>query len=301
MKPFRGIYAIVQTPFNADGDLIWEDFQRQCDWIARCGAHGLVWPVIASEFTVISHRERVEGAKLAVDAIAGRIPVMIGVADTSTAGAVDLAREAGKAGADSIIAMPPWQTKLGTNDLVAKYYRALADAAGVPVCIQNCGAPLGSSLSGKYVVELCQQIPLVQYLKEEKPPQGHSVQEVINLAGPEVKGVFSGASARYVIPEFKRGVCGNMPAAVLPDVDAQIWDLLEAGKEAEARRIMAAKALLESALDSTGMRRARKEVLVRRGVIANPYSRGLAQETLDAVDLAEIEYGLEQVAPYFRV
>jgi 4-hydroxy-tetrahydrodipicolinate synthase len=300
MGQFRGIYAIVQTPFNRAGDLIWEDFQSECDFVART-THGLVWPVMASEFTVISCAEKVQGMKLAVEAVDGRIPVVIGVADTSQAGAVDLAREAGKAGADAIIAMPPWATKLAGEDLYEAYYRALADAAGIPVMIQNCGPPLGSSLPGKRVVELCRQIPLVQYLKEEKPPQGHSVQEVIDLGGEDVKGVFSGASALFIIPEFKRGVCGNMPAVVLPDVDAQIWNAMEAGDEERAREIHQAKLVLENALDSVRMRRARKEVLMRRGVIKNPYARGQAKEELDAVDIAEIEYALEAVAPYFKV
>ena len=86
-----------------------------------------------------------------------------------------LAEAAGQAGADAIIAMPPWQVKLGTQDLFRQYYEALADAGGVPVFIQNVGPPLGSSLSGQFVVELCRDIPLVQYLKEEKNPQGQSV------------------------------------------------------------------------------------------------------------------------------
>ena len=302
MKEMRGIFAIVSTPFNRAGDLIWEDYQSECDFTART-AHGLVWPVMASEFTVVSVAEKVRGFKLAVDAVAGRIPVVLGVADTSQAGAVDLAREAGKAGADAIIAMPPWATKLSGDDLYEAYYRALAEAAGIPVMIQNCGPPLGSSLPGRRVVELCAQIPLVQYLKEEKPPQGHSVQEVIDLGGDAVKGVFSGASAKFIIPEYKRGVCGNMPAVVLPDLDAQIWDAMEAGDEASARQVLGAKLVLENALDSTRMRRARKEVLALRGIISKTsvYGRGLAKEELDAVDIAELEHALDVVAPFFTV
>jgi len=298
---FRGIFAIAQTPFDARGDLHFDDLQRECDWIARCGAHGLVWPVMASEFTVISHDERVTGMRLAVESVAGRIPVVIGVADTSKAGAVSLAEKAARAGAAAVIAMPPWETKLQRLDLVEEYYQALADAAGIPVIIQNCGPPLGSSLSAAFVVELCRRIPLVQYLKEEKGTQGHSVSEVIALADESVRGVFSGASARWVITEHKRGVCGNMPAAVLPDVDAQIWDLLEAGDKTEARRIYDAKILFENALQSMPGRRARKGVLVRRGVIGHPYARGSGEEELDAVDQAELDHALRLVAPYFRV
>ena len=297
----RGIYAIAQTPFDDRGGLHLDDLGRECDWIARSGAHGLVWPVMASEFTVIAHGERVAGMGIAVQAVSGRIPVVVGVADTSQAGAVDLAEKAAKAGADAIIAMPPWATKLSSLDLVEDYYRALAKVAGIPVIIQNCGPPLGSSLSGSFVVDLCRRIPLVQYLKEEKSTQGHSVSEVIALSDAEVKGVFSGASARWLITEHKRGICGNMPAAVLPDVDARIWDLLEDNREAEARVISDAKTLFENALQSMPSRRARKEILVRRGVISNPYGRNLGKEELAEVDRAELDLVYRLVEPYFTL
>lgn len=300
-KPWRGIFAIVTSPFDEMSAFLWEDFQRECDWVVRAGSHGLVWPVMASEFTVISRRERVQGMKLAVDAVAGRIPVVIGVADTSKDGTIDLAKEAAKAGADSIIAMPPWATKMVGEDLYRDYYRSLAEAAGVPVMIQNCSPPLGSALSGKFVVELCKEIPLVQYLKEEKRPQGPSITEVIELAGPEVKGVFSGAGAKYIMAEYQRGVCGNMPACTIADIDSQIWDALEAGDEAKAREIMEAKAVFENAMMGMPGRRARKEVLVRRGVLSTPYSRNEVGVALDAYDTAELEYALSKIEPYFTV
>ena len=90
-KAFRGIFSIPQTPFNEAGDLLWEDLQCECDWIVRAGAHGLVYPVMASEYTVLSFPERVQGMNLAARAVNGRIPVVIGVADTSNAGAAALA------------------------------------------------------------------------------------------------------------------------------------------------------------------------------------------------------------------
>jgi 4-hydroxy-tetrahydrodipicolinate synthase len=281
------------------GAFLWDDFARQCDWMVRAGAHGFVWPVMASEFTVLSYRERVQGMQVAVDTVAGRIPVVAGVADTSKDGAVALAEEAAQAGADAIIAMPPWATHLDHRELFEDYYRALAHAAGgLPVIIQNCGAPLGSSLPGSFVVKLCAMIPEVQYLKEEKPPQGHAVSEVIALAGPEVKGVFSGAGCRWIFTEYKRGVCGNMPASTLTDIDAQIWNLLEAGREDEARDIHNVRLVLENALQSMPRRKGRKEIMVRRGVFGHAAGRN-SREHLDDVDLAEIDYAYGLLEPYF--
>lgn len=298
---WRGIFVIQQTPFDAQGDLVWDDFAREADFIARSGAHGFVWPVMASEFTVIAADERVQGMRLAVDVIKGRIPVIIGVADTSKAGAVRLAEEAARCGADGIIAMPPWSTKMSAPALVEDFYRTLADAAGVPVIIQNADPPLGSSMPARQVVDLCNKIPLVRYVKEEKAPQGHSVSELISLGGERLAGVFSGASALYLAAEHRRGVCGNMPGCVLPDVDAQIWNLLEEGKAGEARRMLNAKVVFETCLGTLPFG-VRKEILRRRGALTTGIAaRNAVLPVLDAVDLQEIDYAMSMVQQYFTV
>jgi 4-hydroxy-tetrahydrodipicolinate synthase len=300
-QQLRGIYSIIQTPFDAAGNLLWADMERESDWTIRAGSHGVVWPVMASEFTVLSYRERVEGFRLIADTVAGRVPFVAGVADTSQAGATDLALEAARAGADALIALPPWSTKLASEALVEAYYRALAEAADLPIVVQNCDPPFGSGLSARFVVELCRRIPQVRYLKEEKSPQGHSLSEVIALSGEEVHGVFSGASCHWIISEHARGCCGNMPACVLPDVDARIWDLLESGQGERARELHDAKMVLERALAAMPTRRARKEVLVRRGVLSQPYGRNLGPERLDEIDMAELERGMAAVAPYLTL
>jgi 4-hydroxy-tetrahydrodipicolinate synthase len=301
-KSFRGIFAIAQTPFTDSGEILWDDFEFECDWIVRAGAHGFVHPVMVSEFTVLSFPERVQAMGIAVRAVAGRIPVVIGVADTSTDGAARLAEEAARAGADAVIAMPPWGTKLTSNALIEGYYRALADAGGLPIYIQNAGPPLGSSLPGAFVVELCETIDLVQYLKEEKPPQGQSLSEVLELSGSGTKGVFSGGNCRYLIAEYGRGVAGSMPPAHVADLDAQVWDLLEAGKEDKAHEIHNAKLILENAIVGLpGGVMACKEVLVRRDVISNSALRGRGALNLDDHDRAALDYALRLVEPYFRV
>jgi 2-keto-3-deoxy-L-arabinonate dehydratase len=301
-RPFRGIFSIAQTPFGDTGEILWDAFEFECDWIVRTGAHGFVYPVMVSEFTVLSFPERVQAMSIAVRTVAGRIPVVIGVADTSTDGAARLAQEAAQAGADAVIAMPPWGTKLASNALIEAYYRALAEAGGLPIFIQNAGPPLGSSLPGKFVVELCEKIELVQYLKEEKSPQGQSISEVLEWSGPGTRGVFSGGNCRYLISEYARGVAGSMPPSHVADLDAQVWDLLEAGEEARAREIHNAKLILENAIMGLpGGVMACKEVLVRRGVLSNSAVRGGGALRLDAHDSAALDYALSLVEPYYRV
>jgi 4-hydroxy-tetrahydrodipicolinate synthase len=298
---FRGYYAIVLTPFSEMGDLLWDELERECDWIVRAGAHGLVWPVNNSEYTTLSFPERLRGMALVVRAVDGRIPVVAGVADTSKAGAVALAEAAGKAGADAVIAMPPWDVKMTSRALIEDYYRAIADAAGVPVFIQNLGGRVGSNLSADLMAWLCREIPLVQYVKEERDPHGPNVSEVIETAEPAIAGVFTGGQILGLIDSFKRGAAGNIASAELADVCAQIWDRMEAGDEAGARRLQEAEAVLLRCLRTIYNMRPRKEVLVRRDVLSGNACRNLDAGPLDPVFCSELEHALRVVQPYFRV
>lgn len=301
-EPFRGYYAIAMTPFNEEGDILWDDLEKESDWIARAGAHGLVWPVNDSEFTRLAYSERVEGMKPVVRGVGGRIPVVIGVADAWKAGAAALAEEARKAGADAVIALPPPRTTMAADRvLIEDYYRAVADAAGMPVFIQNLSTPGGADLSSEFIVELCEKIPLVEYVKEERVLQRERVSELVALAGPEVKGIFGGATILGLVDGHKRGAAGYLAASYVADIDAQIWDLMEAGDEAGARRVEDALAVLEKAI-SGGPNRyvVRKEILLRRGVFTCNAAR-IANCALSKEFLAELEYGLSAVEPYFRV
>jgi 4-hydroxy-tetrahydrodipicolinate synthase len=149
------------------------------------------------------------------------------------------------------------------------------------------------------VINLCREIPGVQYLKEEKPPQGSSIGEVLRLAGPEVKGVFGGSCCYWIIAEHRRGVCGNMPGAYLADVDARIWDLLEAGDVEHARLVHQDKMLVEDAVRALPLLQGMKEVLVRRGVFTSACERNAAHRTVDPEDADELDRALEVVSRHF--
>ena len=53
-EPYRGIYAIQYSTFRADGYFDESDFESQIEFSIAAGAHGIVWPVMASEFNVLA-------------------------------------------------------------------------------------------------------------------------------------------------------------------------------------------------------------------------------------------------------
>lgn len=296
---WRGIFVIAASPFDDQGVLLYDELARHSDWIVRAGAHGIAWPVNYSEVTTLSYEERVRGARVVVEAVSGRVPVIIGVSGPGESAAADYARQAREAGADGVVAILPQGFNTSDYDLVKGYYTAVARAAGLPVFVQNQGAPW-PGLRADAVVRLCREIEGIEYVKEEKPPQGRSCQEIMDLAGDDMRGVFSGAGGHWLVSEMRRGISGCMPGAPMPDICAQIWDLWHAGQEEEARRLQ----VLMNAYQVRwrGMPDgARKHVLVRRGILSTAHMRNKGTAHLDATDSAELDDAIALLAPYFRV
>jgi 4-hydroxy-tetrahydrodipicolinate synthase len=185
--------------------------------------------------------------------------------------------------------------------LIGDYFRAVADAAGVPVFIQNLGGRVGSSLTGVFMAQLCRDIPLVQYVKEERDPHGPNVDEVIAMGEPAVRGVFTGGQVLGLVDSHRRGAAGNIASAELADVYAQIWDRMEAGDEAGARRIQEAEAVAYKVMRSYHDMRTRKVVLVQRGVLSGYACRNRGDAPLDDVTLSELEHAVRALEPHFRV
>jgi len=300
-EPFRGFYAIALTPFDETGALLWDELEREFDWIARAGAHGLVWPVNNSEFYCLSEAERARGFELAARTLDGRIPFVAGVHDTSKATAVDLSEAAAKAGVDAIIAMPPWAIKMTSEALVADFYRDVAAAAGVPVFIQNLGGWVGSSLSSQQIVDLCREIDGVCYVKEERDPHGVWVSEVIAANDGSVAGVFTGGHKLGMVSTHRRGAAGCIASADMSDICGRIWDLMEAGDEAGARVVQDAEAIMHKACLDLGGLAGRKEILVRRGVFTSNSQRSVGPVAYDASYLAEFDHAWSVLEPHFRI
>ncbi|MHC4480321.1 MAG: dihydrodipicolinate synthase family protein, partial [Planctomycetota bacterium] len=144
----RGVFTIPSTPFREDGRVDEPAFRRIVDFCVECGAHGLVYPVNASEFTALSDRERMELSEVLVEQNAGRLPVVIGVAGVSGEVAADFAAHARGIGADAVIAMPPYVRRGRLpQEVILQYYRRISDACELPIFIQNYVPPVGTDIS----------------------------------------------------------------------------------------------------------------------------------------------------------
>jgi dihydrodipicolinate synthase/N-acetylneuraminate lyase len=293
--PYRGIFTIPSTPFREDGEIDIPSFRRLVDFCIECGAHGLVYPVNASEFTSLSDEERFKLSEVLVEQNAGRLPAIIGVAGVAGEVASKFARHAHDIGADGVIAMPPYVRRGELSErVIFDYYRKISDAARAPVFIQNYEPPIGTDMSSQFLLRLCREIEHVEYIKEETTPSTTKLTNVIKGNDGSCKGVFGGAGGRYLIEEHRRGSSGNMPGCHVTDVVVAFWNALESGDENRAMHIykeMAPLFFFEHQLPGCY-----KEVLYRRGVIDCPIKRN-GPMPLDEVSSKYLDEILKALEP----
>lgn len=284
---FRGVYSVLVTPFTETGQLDIDALERVVDFSIGAGAHGLVTPVVVSEFFTLDDDERRAVVETVVTATAGRVPVVAGVSAPSIHGAAERARHAAEVGADAVIAVPPY-VKRGSWIETVSYYEAIANAGdGLPVFVQNADNPSGTPLSPDQLLELAGRIEAVSWIKEESGLSSQKISAVLAQAGGNVRGIMGGKGARYALDEFQRGICGTMPGCEFTDLHVALWDALDAGDNDRAEHAYRLLLPLVEMEDQYGGAAFCKEVLRMRGVLTSTFVREPGSPSLDrqAMDL----------------
>ena len=295
---WRGIFAIIVTPFTDELELDEAALRRQIDFCIEAGAAGLVGPANAGEFATMSDEERQRWIRIVVEETAGRVPVIAATTHGHSVPAVALSRYAQGVGADGIMAMPP-HILHPDADGCYDYYHALNAALRIPICIQNFMGPIGTPMSSELLARMCRELEWVQYLKEETLPEPRAISRTLVAAGDACRGVFGGQGGIYMIDEWRRGACGNMPASQSTDLHTQIWQLLEQDDEAAAR------ALFNRLLPLLNFERMHgvavyKQVFLRRGIFTSAACR-IPGAWLGPLDLQEFDAIWQEIEPLLVV
>jgi dihydrodipicolinate synthase/N-acetylneuraminate lyase len=297
---WRGVFTVLVTPFHDDLSIDFTSFEKQIEFCLACNVQGIVAPVIAGEFFTLSDAERIRLIQTAVQVIDGKVPFVAGVSGVSAPHAVSLAKAAAEAGADALVAMPPYVPAAVLDaEKSLRYYEALGKATPLPLMVQNAPAPWGFPLSTAQLVGLLEHVPSTEVIKEETMPNPQKLGALVAASQGKLEAVFGGLGGIYLLNELSRGAAGTMPACEFADVVVQIFEQLGSGNEAEARAIFTAlqpALVMERLYNMTFM----KACLKRRGVLKNTVTR-VAEPPLDNFDERELEAIWERLSPFFRV
>ena len=261
----QGIFPVIPTLFTARNELDLAGQRRVIRFALAAGAHGLVFPGVASEYSHLSLPEREQLLALVAAETAGRVP-LVGGASAPTANEVIAAGSiALKHGIRHLMIMAP--VGLGADVAAHRtfFQQVAAGLPGAEIILQNAPVPTGAGLSAKAIIEIAASIPAIAYIKEETLPSGPAITALRAAAIPSVRGVFGGGGARYIIDELDRGACGAMPAVELTDLHVALWSADASGDRAQARRLYRLSLPLLTAQAIYRMRLT-KLVLAQRGI-----------------------------------
>ena len=133
---FKGSLVALITPMRHDGSVDEAAFAAFIDWQIGQGTNGVVPVGTTGESPTLTHKEHRRVVEIAVEAAAGRVPVIAGAGANSTAEAIAYTQHARQAGADAALVVTPYYNK-PTQAGLELHYRAIADAVDLPIIIYN--------------------------------------------------------------------------------------------------------------------------------------------------------------------
>jgi 4-hydroxy-tetrahydrodipicolinate synthase len=207
-RRFRGVYPVLYAFFDAGGRIDHEAMRLQVEHCLAAGAQGITVLGLVTEVHRLATAERQELVELVGDAIRGRVPLAVTIAEQDPAAQIAFARMAATNGADWVILQPP-PGKGHTEADLQRHFGQIADAASLPVAIQNNPVNLDSFLSPEGLVALVRRHANVTLLKAE----GWSVDiaRVIEALEGHVDA-FGGHGGLEFISLIRSGGAGLIPA-----------------------------------------------------------------------------------------
>jgi len=227
VSAFHGVFPYLVSPIAPDGAVLEGELRRLVDHLIESGVHGLTPLGSTGEFAYLDAAQRRRIVEVVVDQARGRVPVVAGVAATTTADAVRQAKEYAAIGADGILAILEAYFPLSEAAVVA-YFTAIADATDKPVVLYTNPNCTGCDLLPETVAELCGH-PRIVGIKDASTNTGRLL-SILNRTGGRLE-VFA-ASAHITTAVMMIGGKGWMagPACAIPRESVRLYELCRAGK-----------------------------------------------------------------------
>ena len=224
--PWKGVFPAATTAFARDQTVNLAATAAHCDAMVRAGMHGLVLLGTVGENHSLEYPEKLDVLRAAVDAVGGRVPVLAGVAQNTTAQACRFARDAEQIGADGLMVLPAMVYKADPRETVA-HFRAVARASGLPILCYNNPPSYGIDLTPGMFEELADENTLVAIKESSDNPR--RITDLLNALGDRY--VLFGGVDDLVLESVVLGAQGWISGLVnaFPEESLRLWDLATRG------------------------------------------------------------------------
>jgi 4-hydroxy-tetrahydrodipicolinate synthase len=230
MTDLHGVFPYLVSPIDAQGRILTDVLGKLASDLIDAGVHGLTPLGSTGEFAYLNREQRATVVQATIEAAHKRVPVIAGVASTSTADAVAQAKAYQKLGADGILAILEAYFPLKEAQVEA-YFRAIADAVDIPVVLYTNPQFQRSDLTLDVIARLGQH-PRIGAIKDASTNTGRLLSIMNRCPGMKV---FS-ASAHIPAAVMLIGGVGWMagPACIVPRQSVKLYELCRAGQWPQA-------------------------------------------------------------------
>jgi len=231
---WKGVFPAITTQFHHDQSLNLEGTARHLEAMIQAGIHGVVLLGTVGENTALLYEEKLEVLREMKRAAAGRIPVLTGVAEYTTALGCRYARDADKIGLDGLMVLPGMVYKSDERESLA-HFRAIAHSTGLPIMIYNNPVSYGVDVPPEAFARLADVSNIVAI--KESSENVRRITDLVNIVGKRYI-LFAGVDD-LVLESILLGAQGWISGLVnaFPRENRELWDLASAGRWAEAREL----------------------------------------------------------------
>ncbi|MGH9722344.1 MAG: dihydrodipicolinate synthase family protein [Bryobacteraceae bacterium] len=231
---WRGVYPALTTQFRQDQSLDIDATAQHLNVMIDAGIHGVILLGSVGENTALENTEKLTVLRELLAVVRRRIPVLTGVAETTTPLGCRFARDAEKIGVDGLMVLPAMIYKADRREAVT-HFRTVARSTGLPIMIYNNPVSYYVDLTPDAFAELADEPNLVAI--KESSDDVRRITDIVNRLGDRYT-LFSGVDD-LVLESVMLGVEGWVSGLVnaFPDENRVLWDLAASGRWKEAREL----------------------------------------------------------------
>jgi 4-hydroxy-tetrahydrodipicolinate synthase len=229
---WKGVFPAITTQFKGDQSLDLAATAKHLEALIRAGIHGVVLLGTVGENTALAYEEKLSILREMKTAAAGRIPVLTGVAEYTTALACRYARDAENIGVDGLMVLPGMVYKSDSRETLT-HFRTVARSSGLPIMIYNNPVSYSVDVPPEGFTELADEANIVAI--KESSENVRRMTDLRNLLGDRFI-LFAGVDDLFlesVLLGAEGWIAGLVNA--FPRETCALWDLAASGQWQQAR------------------------------------------------------------------
>ncbi len=231
MTQWKGVFPAVTTQFKPDQSIDFAATAAHIERLLRGGVHGFIMLGTVGENCSLDPEEKRQVLKLAADTVKGRVPVLAGTAECTTAQACKYAIDAKAIGISGLMVLPAMVYKSAPRETLV-HFRAIARASDLPIMVYNNPPAYGVDITPEMFAELASEPTLVAIKESSDDPR--RLTDIVNATGNRYT-LFCGVDD-LILESLMLGCVGWVSGLVnaFPEESVRLYDLAVAGRYKEA-------------------------------------------------------------------